>query len=573
MPPRNVRGCAESLTGARGACGAHGARRNCDEGDDGNHQESVMGGGASAPGGNMGGAPPTVLGATEFMQGVFTVIEQMVRNTVQTMQVLGESDPLVAEDWLEQVTRALDTILVTEEELRVLFASYQLQGDAFQWWKTVEEGVDKNNEAKYTSLSRFARAFVSTEEEKGKQFMRGLRPSIRNKIVGNLIKVYSTMVSSAVTIEETLNETRKIVNLKSQRPICFGCHEFGHRVADCPLRGQLRQSQQGENPAGGRMDNQWLGATYLFSVWSHSTTMHTEEQHSRSFGITATCSISSGLEGHSSNYISTDFVSIRTTSYSSARSSEPGEGEIVSSESGEGEIASSESGEVGGSEKSSPEVGGYATARAQGQIWFNLHASTAMLLYQSYVSETERIHAIPSQVQRHILAGLASVMGGLSAPYEKASHVHERPVVNWLWATGCHPFGPFSNTSQVSKMLQDIALRTTIYARVDSALHRIRDTSEAVQSFAGEYLKTPLGEPVKGKKNKSSTELWLEKFYKKTANVPEPFPHELVERLEKYLDGLEEQLVDLSSLLYDHRLHDAHLNSTEILQSSIFTQQ
>ena len=42
----------------------------------------------------------------------------------------GELDPLVVEDWLEQVTRVLDTILVTEEELRVLFASYQLQGDA-----------------------------------------------------------------------------------------------------------------------------------------------------------------------------------------------------------------------------------------------------------------------------------------------------------------------------------------------------------------------------------------------------------------------------------------------------------
>ncbi|CAL5393478.1 unnamed protein product [Camellia sinensis] len=36
-----------------------------------------------------------------------------------------------------------------------------------------------------------------------------------------------------------------------------------------------------------------------------------------------------------------------------------------------------------------------------------------------------------------------------------------------------------------------------------------------VQIFAGEYLKTPLGEPVKGKKNKY-TELWVEKFYKKT---------------------------------------------------------
>ncbi|GFZ01616.1 pleckstrin homology (PH) domain superfamily protein [Actinidia rufa] len=160
MAPRNARGHAKSITGARGA---RGARRNHDEKDDENHQESVMGGGASAPGGNVGGAPPTTLGGAEFMQGVFTAIEQVMRNTVQTMQVLvrtaeswattamkaflqlrppmfkGEPDPLVAEDWLEQVTRALDTILVTEEDLRVLFASYQLQGDALQWWKTMEE--------------------------------------------------------------------------------------------------------------------------------------------------------------------------------------------------------------------------------------------------------------------------------------------------------------------------------------------------------------------------------------------------------------------------------------------------
>ncbi|KAJ8767279.1 hypothetical protein K2173_017323 [Erythroxylum novogranatense] len=191
----------------------------------------------------------------------------------------------------------------------------------------------------------------------------------------------------------------------------------------------------------------------------------------------------------------------------------------------------------------------------------------------SYVSETERRHALPYAAQQHILAGLASTIGGLSAPYEKASHVHERPIINWLWAGGCHPFGPFSNTSKISKLLQDVALRNTIYARVDAALHRIRDTSEAVQAFASDYLKTPLGEPVKGKKNKTAAKLWLEKFYKKTTNLPEPFPHELVERLEKYLDNLEEQLVDLSSLLYDHRLQDAHLNSSEILQSSMFTQQ
>ncbi|XP_057471109.1 uncharacterized protein LOC130759922 [Actinidia eriantha] len=243
-----------------------------------------MGGGASALGGNVGGVggtPPTVFGGMKFMQGIFTTIEQELKNTVQTMQVptravdirttmamkpflqlrpptfRGEPDPLVAEDLLEQVTSALDTILVIEEELRVLFASYQLQGAALEWWKT-EESVAKKwepfkkafldqyfikmakealrmefinivqesmtmaqYEAKFTSLSKFAKAFVSTEERKAKQFMRGLRLSIRNKIAGNLIKVYSTMVSSAVAIEETLNETRKIVNLKSQRNNLF----------------------------------------------------------------------------------------------------------------------------------------------------------------------------------------------------------------------------------------------------------------------------------------------------------------------------------------------------------------
>lgn len=90
------------------------------------------------------------------------------------------------------------------------------------------------------------------------------------------------------------------------------------------------------------------------------------------------------------------------------------------------------------------------------------HHQAALILLPaflgSYVSEVERRHAIPSEAQRHILAGLASVVGGLSAPYEKASHVHERPVVNWLWAAGCHPFGPFSNTSKISQMLHDVAL-------------------------------------------------------------------------------------------------------------------
>ncbi|GFS41539.1 hypothetical protein Acr_00g0074990 [Actinidia rufa] len=128
------------------------------------------------------------------------------------------------------------------------------------------------NSCKGCSLPLNKWHFMSTEEEKAKQFMRGLRPSIRNKIAGNLIKVYSTMVSAAVAIEETLNETRKITNPKSQ----------------------------------------------LWPSWTYDASMQTEGEQSGSYGITTTYSVSSGIEGHSSIYRSTDFILVQTTGYSSA---------------------------------------------------------------------------------------------------------------------------------------------------------------------------------------------------------------------------------------------------------------
>ncbi|GFY95350.1 hypothetical protein Acr_10g0007350 [Actinidia rufa] len=142
MPPCQARGCERSLPRARGV---HEACGNREEGDGENHQELVIGERANTPGGNVGGvggAPPTAFSGAEFMQRVFTAIEQVVRNMVQAMQVpiraadtrltttmkaflqhrpltfRDKLDPLVVKDWLEQVTRALDTTLVTEKELR-----------------------------------------------------------------------------------------------------------------------------------------------------------------------------------------------------------------------------------------------------------------------------------------------------------------------------------------------------------------------------------------------------------------------------------------------------------------------
>ncbi|GFS40851.1 hypothetical protein Acr_00g0070870 [Actinidia rufa] len=174
MPPHQARGRTRSLTGVRGACAAHGARGNRDEGDNDNHHESAMEGEANAFGGNvwvLGGAPPTLISGMEFMQGVFTAIEQVVRNTVQEMLV---------------PARAVDTRAV------------------------IREGV---NETRRITRPKSQREGTSAQSE------------------GHFLK----KTKSSMLLDQT----------SRGGPICFGCHQSGHRVAGYPLKGQKRQSRQG----------------------------------------------------------------------------------------------------------------------------------------------------------------------------------------------------------------------------------------------------------------------------------------------------------------------------------------
>ena len=53
----------------------------------------------------------------------------------------GQADPLAAEEWLEEITRILETLGIVEEDLRVRFATFQLRDEARDWWRTVQDGV------------------------------------------------------------------------------------------------------------------------------------------------------------------------------------------------------------------------------------------------------------------------------------------------------------------------------------------------------------------------------------------------------------------------------------------------
>ncbi|GFS36323.1 hypothetical protein Acr_00g0045370 [Actinidia rufa] len=187
-------------------------------------------------------------------------------------------------------------------------------------------------EAKFISLSRFEKAFVSTEEGKAKQFMRELRSSITNKITENLIKVYSTMVSSVTTIEETLNETRKIsfrALVHNQRGVFRRSQRILQHNSNI-LLGQQRQSQQrGQSHSQSQGQSQVRGPFTCFPCGQvgHITRQCTPEgEQSGSYEIATTYSVSSNLEGYSSIHFGSDFISVWTTSCSSAGSEDAGTG-------------------------------------------------------------------------------------------------------------------------------------------------------------------------------------------------------------------------------------------------------
>ena len=159
----------------------------------------------------------------------------------------GEPDPIVAEEWLQQITRDLDTSEITDGRLRVSFAVRQLKGDAYHWWGRVQTRVGEDfeefselflenyfpesardarhmqflelqqgtmsvpeYEARFTALARFAPDLVRTEASRCKRFEKGLRPEIYRWILAHRIRVYSEMVDTAAAVEDGMPNTWEV---------------------------------------------------------------------------------------------------------------------------------------------------------------------------------------------------------------------------------------------------------------------------------------------------------------------------------------------------------------------------
>ena len=64
--------------------------------------------------------------------------------------------------------------------------------------------------ARFTELARFGDDYVATDATKVKKFEDGLKLSIWGKIVGHNLQDMDSMVSTALIIEQEVNDTRSI---------------------------------------------------------------------------------------------------------------------------------------------------------------------------------------------------------------------------------------------------------------------------------------------------------------------------------------------------------------------------
>ena len=74
-------------------------------------------------------------------------------------------EPLDADDWIREITKALEIAHVAEED-KVSYASYLLKGQAASWWENFQA---MRAPGMQTTWERFKEAFRSEERRVGKE--------------------------------------------------------------------------------------------------------------------------------------------------------------------------------------------------------------------------------------------------------------------------------------------------------------------------------------------------------------------------------------------------------------------
>ncbi|GFY93147.1 hypothetical protein Acr_08g0015430 [Actinidia rufa] len=126
----------------------------------------------------------------------------------------GLGDPVVAGHWLSQIRKIFDTVRITEDDMKVSFASYQLVDEANEWWESIKEtkGVDHD----------LPPDLVNTEAKKCKRFENGLNPSFRLYVISQRIRNFSDLLDCARRVEPKREQRKELKGNWESRQMSVG---------------------------------------------------------------------------------------------------------------------------------------------------------------------------------------------------------------------------------------------------------------------------------------------------------------------------------------------------------------
>ena len=195
---------------------------------------------------------------------------------------------MVADHWFMYIENVLEAMEITSDTTRIRLAAFQLEGEAWVWWRWVRTSRDlevmtwaefqelfmskyfpktarhaKAQEflelkqgattvmdyvARFTELARFADDYVATDLAKVRRFENGLKLSIRARIVGLRLQDMDSMVGTALTIKREIEDARSTwdVSFSSKRKDSQSSSSSGKRQRASSSRGSQSRSHPGQ---------------------------------------------------------------------------------------------------------------------------------------------------------------------------------------------------------------------------------------------------------------------------------------------------------------------------------------
>ncbi|MQM17089.1 hypothetical protein Taro_050055 [Colocasia esculenta] len=155
----------------------------------------------------------------------------------QPPQFLGQPDPDAARAWLDAVERTFRSMECVPEE-RVLLASYQLQAQALTWWSSEafcptyvrterlyqfldlqqRDFIVVQYRARFVELRHYAPQIMADESLRTQQFVRGLRPELRQALIVARVTDLDVAYQTAAALEaDTLRTRARSAEVQTQQ--------------------------------------------------------------------------------------------------------------------------------------------------------------------------------------------------------------------------------------------------------------------------------------------------------------------------------------------------------------------